>query len=788
MGIRIIQSVTSIPLLNRARLARSGCCALINKEYKTMKSPLFLNTSIVKKAVTAICFIFAVATMPSMAATVVVNNDGDEGVDCTLRDALRTLAFPDQNFGCQASGTFGNNDTVNFASNITSVSGISRALQIGNELSINPNGPRITITGTGDSNIFEIIFTTVSLNNLTITGGFAPENDDDANSHEGGGGIDIIESDVNLTNSMVTGNHSADDGGGIFIVNGSTVRIVNSIISGNIADDNGGGIYAVGRGGNVIIEDSEISGNETKGLGINSASGQGGGVAISSGANLTATNTKIIDNKAFKSGGGFSAVFGDVSFVGVTMTGNTASVNDMSQGGLGGGIFVRLAASFSISGGSVISNNEVSGNGGGIHSSSGISITDTVIQNNIARTTGSSSSGEGGGFYYTQSREAATLTRVTVASNTAMKSGGGIFSKGALILNDSVVSDNQAMTDFGGIFLSAIFFDDDEMMFNNVQITNNLSGGETGGLRFDASGNKTLTINDSTISGNTSESRGGGIYATTPNPNPGGGALNINRSLIFENNSSNGEGGGLYLAVLSTSVTSSTFYNNESAGNGGGIYALGLDFSLSNSTVSNNSSIDSSGGGLYVVNQSKVTLTNSSFVNNSANSLRGRGGNIATSGTGEGFTIANTLVIGGTAWFGQDISLAVTTLSFTGMNIVGSDQLTTEQSIDFDPPQDNLIFATSNGTLPAMIDNILSPLADNGGPTLTHALVENSIAIDAADSSICALEPINNVDQRGESRPVGQSCDIGAFEAEKLNKSSFFVLPLSNGKAVIVEL
>jgi len=119
---------------------------------------------------------------------------------------------------------------------------------------------------------------------------------------------------------------------------------------------------------------------------------------------------------------------------------------------------------------------------------------------------------------------------------------------------------------------------------------------------------------------------------------------------------------------------------------------------------------------LYLVNQSKVTLTNSSFVNNSANSLRGRGGNIATLTAGVDFTIANSLVIGGTALFGQDISLAVTTLSFVGMNIVGSDQLTTAQSMDFEPPQDNLILATSDGTLPAMIDNILSPLADNGGP------------------------------------------------------------------------
>jgi hypothetical protein len=55
---------------------------------------------------------------------------------------------------------------------------------------------------------------------------------------------------------------------------------------------------------------------------------------------------------------------------------------------------------------------------------------------------------------------------------------------------------------------------------------------------------------------------------------------------------------------------------------------------------------------------------------------------------------------------------------------------------------------------------MLAALADNGGPTQTHALLPGSPAIDAA-SDDC---PPPATDQRGVSRPQGAKCDIGAFE------------------------
>jgi hypothetical protein len=53
----------------------------------------------------------------------------------------------------------------------------------------------------------------------------------------------------------------------------------------------------------------------------------------------------------------------------------------------------------------------------------------------------------------------------------------------------------------------------------------------------------------------------------------------------------------------------------------------------------------------------------------------------------------------------------------------------------------------------------LGPLANNGGPTLTMALLPGSPAINAADQA--AAPP---TDQRGVPRPQGPGVDMGAFE------------------------
>ena len=71
---------------------------------------------------------------------------------------------------------------------------------------------------------------------------------------------------------------------------------------------------------------------------------------------------------------------------------------------------------------------------------------------------------------------------------------------------------------------------------------------------------------------------------------------------------------------------------------------------------------------------------------------------------------------------------------------------------------DNSYTFTSVGSL-NNTDPKLGPLANNGGPTLTIALLPGSPAIDAGDDS--SAPP---TDQRGFPRPAGPAADIGAFE------------------------
>ena len=57
----------------------------------------------------------------------------------------------------------------------------------------------------------------------------------------------------------------------------------------------------------------------------------------------------------------------------------------------------------------------------------------------------------------------------------------------------------------------------------------------------------------------------------------------------------------------------------------------------------------------------------------------------------------------------------------------------------------------------------LGPLQDNGGPTMTHALLPGSVAIDVIPVDACDVDE----DQRGLPRPSGTMCDVGAFEVQE---------------------
>jgi hypothetical protein len=158
---------------------------------------------------------------------------------------------------------------------------------------------------------------------------------------------------------------------------------------------------------------------------------------------------------------------------------------------------------------------------------------------------------------------------------------------------------------------------------------------------------------------------------------------------------------------------------------------LGGTLGLHNSTVSGNSS--GYGGGVYQ-ESGDVSVSSSTITSNDASFQIG---GIRVSGPGV-VSLLNTIVAVNSDGNCRSLGL-VTSLG---------------NNIDSDGSC-NLIMATD---LPNT-DPLLGPLQDNGGPTLTHALLEGSPAIDAANTTASPLE-----DQRGIERPQGADSDIGAFE------------------------
>lgn len=149
-------------------------------------------------------------------------------------------------------------------------------------------------------------------------------------------------------------------------------------------------------------------------------------------------------------------------------------------------------------------------------------------------------------------------------------------------------------------------------------------------------------------------------------------------------------------------------------------------------------------------------------------------------------------------------------------NIIGQSGQRKATSLRFNPSRDELVFTGSGNIFPGSdqatpmtISQILLPLRLNGGSTQTHALPENSPAIDAGvDNSLLsggffnlflpgcrgeelqvlppALPPFRS-DQRGIARPINGACDIGAFEGT-VEQNSFFVIPIQGKGAVIITL
>jgi hypothetical protein len=254
-----------------------------------------------------------------------------------------------------------------------------------------------------------------------------------------------------------------------------------------------------------------------------------------------------------------------------------------------------------------------------------------------------------------------------------------------------------------------------QVVIEGLTITNGSAvNGDGGGIFIDR--RSALTLNSSTIRGNSAFSRGGGVFNNA-------GILAVNNSTISGNSASR-QGGGIC---------------NYAESGLGAVATLGVN----NSTMSGNAS--EWGGAIFNTGSPRYSNTANLAINNSTisgNSAQYTGG-IFNNNSGATLMIAGTIL----KTLGTNIaSRARATVTSLGYNLSND-----EGNGDLIGPGDRI-----------NTDPMLGPLQNNGGPTFTHALLPGSPAIDAGDPAFTG----SSYDQRGCPflRVFNRRIDIGSFE------------------------
>ena len=276
------------------------------------------------------------------------------------------------------------------------------------------------------------------------------------------------------------------------------------------------------------------------------------------------------------------------------------------------------------------------------------------------------------------------------------------------------------------------------------------------------------------MSGNRGGNGGGGIAAED--------IATLTGSRVDNNSAGAAIGGGVFNVGT---VTDSTISGNT-ADTGGAVEDFpGLSMTITDSTLDGNHA--AANGGALDVNQ-QITVTDSTLAGNEAGGKAFKGMGAAAELDGGGTLIVSDSTIAGSTTqpagrgsidnFGGSLTLSFATLSgsqglitgggfnsATGTILAGTGAtpdctVSLSETAGYNLATDSSCGLSKKTDLTG-VNPMLGPLANNGGPTMTQALPRSSPAVNAggAAGSSCPA-----ADQRGESRPWGPACDIGAFE------------------------
>jgi hypothetical protein len=512
------------------------------------------------------------------------------------------------------------------------------------------------------------------------------------NTAENGGGVYIGDTNgasftMDDADAKIIGNEALTDGGGVY-VDGEMTFTMNAgsiggatAAEGNKAGRNGGGVYVDTTGVDMGQQTTDygkftlVGGTITN----NTAAQDGGGVY--SAGDLTINGGTISENEATQNGGGVYFVESawdkstspypepGINYSSFTMTdgaisGNRAIGKDVSDlsaisaiGGDGGGVYVA-GGGFYLSGGTISDNDSnagylihillpggASGNGGGVYVAEGsyfeISESATVSDN-------TANNGSGGGVYVAgqfEMQESGIISGNTANTNDYDRgNGGGVYVKngGSFTMEDgTVIKANKAVSpQYSHIIQGAgggVYVENGQ----NFTMNGGTIGGTIGGVNPKADANKTTLFgDDGVVSGS---GNGGGLYIASGSftmstgtiayneAGEGGGVyffgagkFTVNGDAKIEYNSSRNRGGGIHFWRGSTSVTTATLevsgdasisYNDSTPnGGGGGIFVNG-HFNLSGGNIEGNAAL-SQGGGVHFNGGGEFTMSGGTISNN----------------------------------------------------------------------------------------------------------------------------------------------------------------------------
>ncbi len=699
--------------------------------------------------------VVAVGLAPARAAVITVDSAADDGTGgCTLREAVEAANTDSAVGGCTAGDDV--NDTITFDAGVTAITLSAGQVTITEALSI--EGGDVTITAGVASRIFEVQGSEfVVISALTLQGGASTS----ATGYPDRGGAIYIPGDaqVDAYGVVFSGHVVTGSGGAVWVSSSGRFTTVDGAFTGNraqgdAADQGGGAVYT--DGGDLSFQADEGGGTtftDNRALGV---SGSGGAVLNPNGAIVDVIGATFTLNRAQRAGGAIESVGGSLLVFDSVFDRGNAGDNP----GNGGAVHVAGGGGGAeISGGTATANRGTEGGAFWVGAGTPLTLTDVDVTGNLA--TGAAADQGGGGIYV----DGGTLevSNGAISDNRAIGaagSGGGLFVNGGTVtLTGTTVDVNRAQRAGGGIEVVS-----GAVTIADAVLTGNVAGpapGNGGGVHTTA-GPTTLDITGTLVSGNDAVAEGGGLWINA------GTALTLVDSDLTDNiaRAMGGTGGGgLFVnggdaLVATTAVTGNRALGRDALG--GGVLVAGGSATIAQALIAQNEAY--AGGGLAVLADASADVENTTVY---ANTGRFGGGAYSQEGTitFDSATIAeNVAQAGGGGLYNRNPpnggvpfvtlrnSVVADNTAQIGPNLKGRHGSDGWNVIGTAPPASTFPAQPSDQT---GTDPMLEPLADNGGPTDTAALMVGSPAIDSGQTALA-------VDQRGVART--EPDDVGAVE------------------------